>query len=594
MVALGRSWWTRAFLSLLMVFLFGVQAGCAASSSTDDSTGSGNAGPTSGPGGGTGQGGTGAQGGFGAEGGMGGVGGMGGDSGMGGMGGGDMCDMGCPEGFWDIDDNPLTGDCGCEYACDKISDDDPIDPNYDDDNCDGGDGVVEQCVYVSTSIGMPNGAGTRADPVDTIATGIQVADTNNVPAVCVSGEAYNEQVTVLSGISVYGGFDHQDADFAFKRSPNVTTTVSATGVVFDAPQIDAETHVAGFTMNASTMAMAGASTYGVRGGQGLGHLYVEYNIINVAAGAAGSNGSNGTPHSNATAPSGNNGSGGCEGQNCGFGGAQRNCVEFGGEGGDGGYDSGSGQNGSPGSGGAPGGPGAGGSNCFGGGNNGGSGGTGSPNGPQGTPGMGGPAIGSVNGAGFYLPGNGGNGSTGQNGKGGGGGGGGGGGDNAGGICNSDKGGGGGSGGCGGLGGDFGLGGGGGGGSFGVFSGGATITVIGNQITTAGGGAGGAGGNGANGQAGGSGGAGGGGNDDSGSGGPGGPGSNGGAGGPGGGGGGGPSACLGYGFGVTFTFTMNTSCTVGLPGLGGAGGTNNQGGSATAGANGQAGPTLQIN
>jgi len=85
--------------------------------------------------------------------------------------------------------------------------------------------------------------------------------------------------TVLSGISVYGGFDHQDADFAFKRSPNVTTTVSATGAVFTAPQIDLETHIAGFTMNASTPAMAGASTYGVRAGNGLGHLYVQYNVI---------------------------------------------------------------------------------------------------------------------------------------------------------------------------------------------------------------------------------------------------------------------------------------------------------------------------
>ena len=570
MVAFCRGWWTRALLSLVVLFLFGGLTGCAASSTTDDSTGAGNAGPTSGPGGGTGQGGMGAQGGFGAEGGMGGFGGMGGESGEGGMGGGDICDMGCPVGFWDIDDNPLTGDCGCEYACDKISDDDPIDPNYDDDNCDGGDGVVEQCVYVSTTIGMPNGAGTRADPVDTIATGIQVADTMNVPAVCVSGEGYNEQVTVLSGISVYGGFDHQDPDFAFRRSPNVTTTVSATGVVFDAPQIDAETHIAGFTMNAAQLAMPGSSTYGVRAGNGIGHLFVEHNIINVAAGTAGAPGANGAPHPNPTAPNGNNGTNGCEGTNCGFGGPQPACLEFGGKGGDGGFDSGSGQNGSPGSGGAVGGNGASGDSCFGGGNNGGSGGTGSPNGPQGMPGMGGPNIGMVNGAGFYLPANGGNGAIGQNGKGGG------------------------SGGCGGLGGNFGLGGGGGGGSFGVFSGGATITVIGNQITTAGGGAGGTGGNGANGQGGGSGGAGGGGNDDSGSGGGGGPGSNGGAGGPGGGGGGGPSACLGYGFGTTFTFTMNTSCTVGLPGVGGAGGTNNQGGSATAGANGQAAPTLQIN
>src|SRR6185369_2923133 len=53
------------------------------------------------------------------------------------------CGNGCPQNLWDIDGNPLTGVCGCEYKCTQTSASDAIDPNYTDDNCDGGDGLTE-------------------------------------------------------------------------------------------------------------------------------------------------------------------------------------------------------------------------------------------------------------------------------------------------------------------------------------------------------------------------------------------------------------------------------------------------------------------
>src|SRR5690242_2311875 len=58
----------------------------------------------------------------------------------------DPCAAGCPADTWDIDANPLTGTCGCEYSCVFVAANDPIDPAFTDDNCDGGDGMVEQCV----------------------------------------------------------------------------------------------------------------------------------------------------------------------------------------------------------------------------------------------------------------------------------------------------------------------------------------------------------------------------------------------------------------------------------------------------------------
>jgi hypothetical protein len=518
----------------------------------------------------------------------------------------DPCAMGCLADYWDIDGNPLTGMCGCEYHCVKSSSSDPIDPNFTDDNCDGTDGVAEQCVYVSTSLGDDTtGAGTADSPMKTIKAAIQKAKDNGVPSVCLSGEVYNEAVTMVSGISVYGGFDHNSPNLPkFPRSANVTTTVNAVGVVFDAPQIDQDTHIEGITINATSLGLPGGSTYGVRLGGGLGQLFVRYNIIQVAGGNDGAAGMDGTPPGTAQAPAGDNGQAGCNAcSTMGAGGVQPTCTEFGGKGGNGGYDSGNGGAGAPGSGGAtagsagissgmcttfgapksgPGGP----------------GGVGST-GTQGTPGTGAAALGTVVGGG-YAPAVGTAGKAGNNGKGGGGGGGGGGGAanlcqfsicaN---TCKADKGGGGGSGGCGGLGGSFGKGGGGGGGSFGVFAAAGKITVTGNEITSGKGGNGGKGGDGAAGQTGGQGGTGGSPADDAGAGGDGKPGGTGGAGGPGGGGGGGPSACLGRASSVMFSFNTN-SCSPNIPGKGGTGGTNPQGGAASPGQDGTSSFNLQIN
>lgn len=517
--------------------------------------------------------------------------------GTGGGGGMDPCSLGCPTNFFDIDDNPLTGECGCEYACTQVSSSlDPIDDAFEDDNCDGSDGLVEQCVYVSASQGSDTtGAGTRDQPVATIAKALQVAQTNGVPAVCLSGELYNESVTVVSGISIYGGFDQNDPDFKFKRKAGIVTSVTAAGTVFDAANITADTHIEGLTIVATTAAGGGASTYGVRMGNGSAQatLFVRYNIMQIAKGADGVDGANGTAHAQSVATKGEDGDPGCSScSGFGAGGQQTNCVEFGGKGGDGGNNTNMGQPGATGSGGTMPGGGDGSNGCFGSIETAPQGEAYTVNGGQGTPGGGGASLGSVL-AGLYLAANGGDGAKGINGKGGAGGGGGGGGSSANGVCNADGGGGGGAGGCGGLGGNLGAGGQGGGGSFGVFVAAGKVVVTDNEITTAKGGDGGDGGDGANGQIGGGGGSGGAGADDSDNGGPGGGGSNGGAGGPGGGGGGGPSSCLARSSAATFTFNSN-SCTTGIPGFGGLAGTNMSGGVASPGQTGTASPNLQIN
>jgi len=510
-----------------------------------------------------------------------------GPGGGGGEGGGNQCGVECPEGFYDVDNNPLTGECGCEYACDATGDEDPIDEDFEDDNCDGGDGVVEACVYVSLS-GDDINQGTRALPMQSIANAIARAVENGVPAVCVGSGTFEENVQLASGVSLYGGFDDQNADFPFRRSPDVETRVQAEGTVFFVGTMEIDTHIEGFTIEARTPSGPGQSSYGVRFLNGnpnsSANLYVRYNKIETDDARDGQNGVDGNDPPGGAAPSGMKGDDACE---CGAlreGGDPAVCAEPGGRGGNGGQRT-FGVVGDPGSGGALGGafgdqapnsdfpdecgnafPGLVGTE----------GGPGN-NGNAGAPGQ---SLGTIASS-LYAPAPGQSGQPGLNGRGGGGGGGGGGDRDD--QCNTffcacnanSNGGGGGSGGCGGIGGLFGTGGGGGGGAFAIFAVQGRIIVTDNTINPGNGGDGGDGGDGAEGQNGGNGGpmsapsA----DGEGGSGGPGGDGGDGGLGGPGAGGGGGPSACFAYGGGLAqFTFEDN-SCSPGLRGDGGNGGTN---------------------
>jgi hypothetical protein len=492
------------------------------------------------------------------------------------------CTLACATDFWDLDGDASNG---CEYSCHKISDLDPIDPAFADDNCDGGDGVVAQCVYVAAD-GSDAAAGTRLTPVASIAQALTLAQASSIPAVCLSGDTYHETVTVPSGISIYGGFDETNATFKFRRTAGVVTTVQAAGVVFSAPMINADTHVEGLTIDAATPPAPGANITALALGGGTGTLFVRYNVITTAAGATGTPGANGAPPTALAALAGSNGQSGSSASSNGGGGASSPvCTEAGGAGGSGGYNIGNGLVGSPGSGGAGGGSaGVASGACA---SKSGSGGAGAPGatGVSGSNGPGGNGIGSiVNGAYTGVAGS--NGTAGTNGRGGGGGGGGGGGAATV-FCNSDRGGGGASGGCGGLGGTFGHGGTPGGASFAIFASAGLLTATFNTFATGNGGVGGPGGTGGTKQTGGAGGFGGFGPDDAGYGGNGSTGGDGGAGGAGGGGRGGPTACVAHASSVTLTFSDNT-CTLGAGGIGGAGGSN-----ANAGATGQAIPDLML-
>jgi hypothetical protein len=535
--------------------------------------------------------------------------GAGGDAGTGGgadAGGPLTCNGSCPPGFYDLDNSygPTLPNCGCEYACTKVGNADPIDGDFKDDNCDGSDGLVERCVYVSNAGTDAQSGGGRTSPVKTIPYAIDLAFQRG-GYVCLGAETFEGAFTLRAGVNVYGGFDAADANFVFARRRTATSKVQATGYVIDAPIIDRATEVAGLTIVSKEISasLAGQTSYGIRIGNASGELALRWNDITAAAGTPGANGTDGaTGGVGATGVAGSSGCecaqgflgcvtescGGCGGRN----GGARVCTSCGGSqvastcsgaGGTSGFGGGSGQRGASSSAGASGGdPGPGG-DCSAFSASGappGQQGSGGASGETGTQGVAASGAGSLASDGRFVPAVSGGGATGLPGAGGGGGGGGGGTGGA--ACCDDSGGGGGSGGAGGCGGTGGTGGTAGGGSLPVTCASGRLVLEGNVLRHNAGGRGGNGGVGGSGGRGGVGGNGGGFIDDSGGGGRGGDGGGGGRGGSGAGGNGGPASCVATKVACATTFpvtgaTANTCVRNGAGGQGGVGGSGAQAG-----------------
>jgi hypothetical protein len=459
------------------------------------------------------------------------------------------------------------------------------DPLYQDTNGDGIDGHSTAAVFVSGALGNDADPGTLSQPKATLAAAIAQAVIEGKDVYVDEGTYAVGTLTLASGVSLYGQFD---AASGWSRSPSNTTFLQGGTTAVLAQGITATTHLEGFTI-LSAGAGPGGSSYGVRVVSGSGDMVIRYNTIIAGAGGAGTAGAPGA-NGAAGGDGGNGNIGSCD-DSAGTGGAAgvSPCGRTGGSGGNGGPEGANpGVPGGLGAGGSPGGA------AGPGGDPGGPGGNGSPggDGADGSAGLPAPAFGTVA-AGLYVPANGGSGSSGTHGNGGGGGGGGGG---QGGsfFINTGGGNGGGGGGAGGCLGTNGGGGTGGGGSFGIFVSSATVTAVGNAITTSTGGSGGAGGSGGTGGTGGTGGigpafcAG-----EIGKGGNGGDGGDGGDGGSGSGGTGGPS--IGLYVSSSTVRSSGNSFTTGAGGVGGPGGPGAANGSAgiTAGVLGTVLPPMTV-
>ena len=127
------------------------------------------------------------------------------------------------------------GDMSC--AEDDCDDGDPytfpgnteICGNLQDNNCDDEVDDPSLCMglgtFVSDFTGSPNGSGTQADPVDTIAAGIQKATTigGGVDVYVAEGN-YNEAITLVEGMSLFGGLDCAGDGCTWERNPDISVS----------------------------------------------------------------------------------------------------------------------------------------------------------------------------------------------------------------------------------------------------------------------------------------------------------------------------------------------------------------------------------
>ena len=402
--------------------------------------------------------------------------------------------QGCSPDYYDIN-NDLSD--GCEYFCQFQSSTDLPDPNYIDSNCDGIDGDISRAVFVSPT-GSNMNAGTRDAPYLTIGKALSVAAISGIKdQVLVDAGTYQEQVFLVNGVSVAGGYERalgwQRTQFAI---PRVVWGQASSGrvVAMQGTNINQPTLLEQIEVEAQAPNTAGTTIYGMHCAQcsGLTIRRCTIRATDGVSGVPGSPGSNGANGGNG----GNGGSGSCDGSGWGPGGSggSSSCGKTGGNGGRGGTEGrNNGVSGSPGmdnmpggfrgSGGDPGGDGANGTNGM--------------VGASGTNGQGG-FEGSVIG-GYWVGDDGNSGTDGQDGNGGGGGGGGGGQGCT--FCNNGSGNGGGGGGGGGCKGTAGSRGSAGGSSFGLFLFSSNgITLEENTISSGNGGNGGAGGDGGDGGA----------------------------------------------------------------------------------------------
>lgn len=482
------------------------------------------------------------------------------------------CQLGtCLSGYFNADGNTQNG-CECAYVGPDLPDD-----TFADTNCDGIDGDASAAIFVAIT-GSDANPGTRQQPMFTLAGALSKAVQTGKTQIYVSAGIYDARVTLVNGISIYGGYNAQNN---WTRSTANIVTIQSNSVsggrvtAVDGNGLTSPMTLDRLTIKTQDTASTGISNYAMYCNNCTG-VTMRNSVLIAGAAGAGAAGTNGVVGAGGQ-PGSPGSAGACDtaGTRTGGPGGTSTCGRSGGGGGNGGAPGvNAGGNGSIGTGGTPGG-------------NGGSGGDPGQPGASGTNGNNG--SGGTNGAAgnggstasnFWVGNMGGAGVTGIHGNAGGGAGGGGG--QGGNFVISGGGNGGGGGGAGGCAGTAGTGGTAGGGSFGLFvinSNG--MQLVNNAITSAKGGNGGTAGSGGTG---GSGAAGGNGastcTSEVGAGGKGGNGGNGGNGGHGGGGAGGPSyaiyrinsaAVMGAGNILTFGNPGNGGTSLGNPGTNGGSG-----------------------
>ena len=164
---------------------------------------------------------------------------------------------------------------------------DPPDLAFVDSNCDGIDGNAAAAIFVSAAGGHELAAGTRADPLRTVAAGVQEAAAQG-KNVYVAAGTYEEGsgVSLATGVGIYGGYDPT----TWARPGAQPTTIDGS------PQALLADSVTGATLQLLSLhatADGAGTAYGVRAINGSSLLLVDDQIV-AGSGSPGTTGSTGS------------------------------------------------------------------------------------------------------------------------------------------------------------------------------------------------------------------------------------------------------------------------------------------------------------
>jgi hypothetical protein len=212
---------------------------------------------------------------------------------------GGKCAMGpCAAGFSDLNDDPSDG---CEFSCEFLSAEDSPDSDSIDANCDGIDGELDQAVFVSeegSDIG--NTDGTIDEPFLTIGAAITHAATMEPKRmVLVAGGTYFEQVQMVSGVTVSGGYSSSNWSRDPQLNPTVifAKTVGLMGAIraVVAEQITQPTLLSGFTVRTMNNPTPSGPVMAIWVRDGSDEFVIEDNTVEPGDGGVGQNGFQGNP-----------------------------------------------------------------------------------------------------------------------------------------------------------------------------------------------------------------------------------------------------------------------------------------------------------
>jgi len=207
---------------------------------------------------------------------------------------------GCDPGYVNLDGDPSTG---CEYLCTYIQESDPPDPEGIDADCDGVDGDLERAIFVAaTGYDLGNSIGNRTNPFKTIGRALTFADENGDlgrDLVLVGEGTFKEYVELVSGISIYGGYNEswmRDLDEYPTRITWDKADIRGNIVVVHGKDIGMPTELQGLVIEASSNPVASGSVYGIHAlncGDFLTLRALEVSVGDGASGPVGSIGTNG-------------------------------------------------------------------------------------------------------------------------------------------------------------------------------------------------------------------------------------------------------------------------------------------------------------